>query len=146
MAIRFFLKPLLLLIIFYQNNQHNIFHNLKNKHLTDSHFNTTPLFFHVIIVHHLLHHFFKKICNFTLKYDKFNFSPNRYTIRKIKCLSHFQLLFFLTNLENVELQIITLRHIRRICPKNRVIRCLGAEFYLAEALMRCLCSLLHRLC
>ena len=53
---------------------------------------------------------------------------------------------FFYNLKDVELQIITLRHIRRICPENRMIRRLRTEFHLTQPFMCRLCSFLHRLC
>ena len=54
----------------------------------------------------------------------------------------FQPLLLIYNLEDKELQIIAL--IRR--PKDRMVRCLRAEFYLAEPLMGCLGCFLYCLC
>lgn len=58
----------------------------------------------------------------------------------------FKPLLFIDDLEDIKLQIITLRHIRRICPENRMIRRLCSEFHLAESLVCCLCRLFDCLC
>ena len=68
------------------------------------------------------------------------------TLCKSSIFATFIHLLLLNYLKNKELQIITLRHICRIRPENRMIRRLCSEFHLTESLVCCLCSFFYRLC
>lgn len=57
-----------------------------------------------------------------------------------------EFLFFLHNLKNEKLKIITLRHIRTICPQNRMVWSLCPELNLSQSLVSSLGCLFDSLC
>ena len=104
--------------------------------------------------YHFSYHYESRFCDILRYFTRFSLSTsNAFHHLSIKHFHHFPVLTshderlaFVYNLKDIELQIITLRHICRICPENRMIRRLCSEFHLAESLVCCLCRLFDCLC